>query len=186
MRRDLTMLGTLAVAAAVLLGLGWARSHLLPVIATAAGVLALVVLVGVIARGVRLRRFAATASLDTTDLMTGPQFEQWCANLLQLKGFRSVAVQGGTGDRGVDIVARDGRGNKVVVQCKRSVKKVSSPAMQGFVGSAAIAKADIAVLMTNSYFTNEATAIGRQQRIVLADRLALGRWLRENASPSGL
>ena len=54
------------------------------------------------------------------DSMTGPQFETYCAVLLRARGYRHVAITGGTDDdQGVDITATDPAGAPVAIQCKR-------------------------------------------------------------------
>jgi hypothetical protein len=40
------------------------------------------------------------------DSLEGHEFEYWCANLLRQNGFVDVEVTQGSGDQGVDIIAR--------------------------------------------------------------------------------
>ena len=52
-------------------------------------------------------------------LLTPSAFELAICDLLTEMGFRSVQRVGGAGDLSVDITARDEKGHKTAVQCKR-------------------------------------------------------------------
>ena len=49
--------------------------------------------------------------------MDGLQFEHRCAELLRYRGFHKVTVTKGSGDQGVDILAKK-NGIKYGIQCK--------------------------------------------------------------------
>lgn len=130
MRRDLRVLGLGIAVIAVWQLVPWVNDHPWITGTVTALLVAAVVTVAYLIRRARLRRFAAKVSLAETDTMTGTQFEYWCADLLRTKGFRSVKVCGGAGDRGIDIVAKDVAGQRVIVQCKRYASRVGSQPMQ--------------------------------------------------------
>ncbi len=57
--------------------------------------------------------------MASMDAMNGRTFERHVAKLLRRDGCTNVVVQGGHGDRGVDIIALTADGRRLVVQCKR-------------------------------------------------------------------
>ncbi|MGW3647667.1 restriction endonuclease [Streptomyces sp. NPDC000878] len=57
--------------------------------------------------------------MASMDAMNGRTFERHIAKLLRRDGCTNVVVQGGHGDRGVDIIALAADGRRLVVQCKR-------------------------------------------------------------------
>lgn len=124
--------------------------------------------------------------IEFVDAMTGPQFEELVARLLDRCGWDAPAVVGGAGDLGADVIAHDSTGRKLVVQCKRYAPHRS-------VGSADIQKvagthrhhhgADVSVVVTSSSFTDPATKFAAMSGIGLVDRSALGEWMRTGEAP---
>jgi len=107
-------------------------------------------------------------------------FELEVAALLRRLGYRGVQPVGGPGDLSVDIVCRDARGRRVVVQCKRyrPGQKVGSPAVQQLIGMArAHHRAERCLLVTTSGFTGPALELARLHGVELVDGAALGRLL---------
>ncbi|NJC21463.1 restriction system protein [Arthrobacter pigmenti] len=84
------------------------------------------------------------------------QFEQFAAELLKRQGFTDVAVQGGSGDRGVDIVAKDSFGVSIVVQCKRYIGNVSATPVQRLHSFAVTRGAGRRMVVTTSGYTRDA------------------------------
>ncbi|MEU4157872.1 restriction endonuclease [Actinoplanes sp. NPDC026670] len=116
-------------------------------------------------------------SVAVTDLMSGPEFERWVAQLMTASGCRRVRVSGGSGDKGADVTGYAPDGRRLVVQCKRYSTKVGSPEVQRFAGTAHhIHRADVALLVTNNYLTVQAAGIAAQCHITVVDRDVLGRW----------
>ena len=78
---------------------------------------------------------------------------------------------GGAGDLGVDILARkkgeNGKVNLYLFQCKRWVANVGSEPMQRLVSERERRKADVAICVTTSDFTNDSKLISREQDIIL-------------------
>jgi restriction system protein len=123
-------------------------------------------------------------NVAVTDYMTGPQFEQYVAKLMRASGYRSVAVQGGAGDMGADVIGRSPCGRRVVVQCKRYAGNLGSPDVQRFAGTAhTIHRADVALLVTTGRPTGPAREVALRCRIVLVDRPALARWVSTQTLP---
>lgn len=182
-----------AVAVAALLLWEFAQAH--PVLSAAVGAtLAAAGVTGLVV-WLRARRRAASRqaerdrAVESTDGMSGPEFEQWTARLLRRSGCVDVRVVGGAGDAGADVVATAPDGGRVVVQCKRysAANKVGSEAVQRFSGTARYYhRADHALIVTTSAFTRPAQAIAAEVGIVLVDRRALAEWALTGAAPIAL
>lgn len=111
------------------------------------------------------------------DTMDGWEFEEYAARLLRLNGFHHVEVTRGSGDQGVDILAmRDGK--SYAVQCKHYEGKVPNKAVQEACAGAQFYGCDVAVVLTNSFFSPSALELGDSIGVELWDRDALRRMLR--------
>ncbi|MFY1631726.1 restriction endonuclease [Solwaraspora sp. WMMB335] len=130
---------------------------------------------------------ALARQIETTDLMSGPQFEHWVAALLAGSGFTGVRVRGGSGDRGVDILATTFDGRRAVVQCKRRsvTNRVGSAAIQQFNGTCRrVHHGELCMIVTNGYFTDgDGRRFAAEEGIVLVDRDALARWAYTRVPP---
>lgn len=85
------------------------------------------------------------------------QFEIFISKLLEVLGFTSIGLVGRSGDRGVDLVARDPQGILTVIQCKRYFQhNVSSTPVQRLHSYAITRKANRKILITTSGFTQQA------------------------------
>lgn len=103
------------------------------------------------------------------DSMEGHDFEYWCAGLLRKSGFSNVRVTQGSGDQGVDVLAeRDGL--KYAFQCKRYNQSVGNKAVQAVYAGRAMYGCDVAVVITNNYFTQSAKELAASTRVQLWDR----------------
>lgn len=111
------------------------------------------------------------------DHMDGHQFEYYCADLLMRNGYSNVVVTPGSGDQGVDILAeRDG--TTYAVQCKCYSGKVGNKAVQEAFSGRTYYDRNVAVVLTNNYFTEQARDAARKMNVLLWDRntlLALDR-----------
>lgn len=135
-------------------------------------------------RARRARQRELDSYVETTDSMSGPDFERLVARLLQRDGFRDVRIPGGAGDLGADVMATRPDGRTVVVQCKRYSQKraVSSPDMQKFLGTCfQVHNADEAWFVTTTRFSPPARALGTQHRVRLVDRRELAEWMAGSA-----
>lgn len=159
------------------------------VVALLAGLVGAAVLWLVWVRSRHRRRAALTRSVAAADRLSGPDFEQWVAELMRRTGFTRVRVSGGAGDLGADIVAVTPTGWRVVVQCKRYQvgRAVGSPDVQKLAGTAtAIHEADLATIVTTSSFTAPARDAAARLGIGLVDREALARWAADGLLPLAL
>lgn len=110
------------------------------------------------------------------DDMDGHQFERFCADILKKNGFENVEVTQGSGDHGADILAEKDD-ITYAVQCKRYDKPVGNDAVQQAAAGKGIYHKDIAVVMTNRYFTSQAVEEAEALCVKLWDRDKLTRMI---------
>ncbi len=109
--------------------------------------------------------------LQNVDNMTdGYSFENYCCTLLKYNGFKKAETTKASGDYGVDIVAVHYNGKKYAVQCKCYTYNVDNSAVQQVVAGMKYYGCDIGVVLTNSYFTENATILAKANNILLWDR----------------
>jgi restriction system protein len=120
------------------------------------------------------------SSLAMVDAMTGTQFEQYVANLLNLRGYRKVSVVGGAGDGGVDILATDSTGTKIACQCKRQTAAVSVQVIRQLLGSVSHEhRGRIPYIVTTATLTKAAAELALGARVNVIDRVLLASWMTE-------
>ncbi|MFE0251500.1 restriction endonuclease [Streptomyces sp. NPDC059010] len=113
------------------------------------------------------------------DAMNSRKFEEHIATLLNRDGCTDVVVQGGPGDRGIDVIALTADGRRLVAQCKRFAPYISitSSDVQKFVGSAKVLySADVALFVATCPFTSDALSIATDSGITAVDRALLEKW----------
>lgn len=97
------------------------------------------------------------------DLMDGHQFEYFCADVLRKNNFSNVEVTRGSGDHGIDILAEKDS-ITYAIQCKCYSSNIGNAAVQQAHTGKSLYHKDIAVVLTNRYFTpqakEEAAALG--------------------------
>lgn len=108
-------------------------------------------------------------SMSAVDLMSGSEFEQFCADILRKNGFHNVEVMGGSGDQGVDIVAVKGK-ERYAVQCKCYSSNLGNTPVQEVFAGKIYYECDAAAVMTNSYFTAGAIELAESTGVLLWDR----------------
>lgn len=89
------------------------------------------------------------------DYMDGHDFEYYCADILKKNGFSNVEVTQGSGDHGIDILA-DKDDISYAIQCKCYSSNIGNAAVQQAHTGKSIYHKDIAVVLTNQYFTAQA------------------------------
>ena len=98
--------------------------------------------------------------------MDGYRFEKRCAAMLRRQGFTHVILTGGSGDQGVDILARKHR-KKYGIQCKYYSHPVGNKAVQEAYAGAKYYECDVAAVMTNSTYTEAAMALAEKTGVRL-------------------
>lgn len=119
------------------------------------------------------KKYNKELSDDAIDIsmLDGTSFEHLITSLLEASGYYDVVNTGGAGDLGVDILARkkdeNGQVKRYLFQCKRWVANVGSEPMQRLVSERERRKADVAVCVTTSDFTNDGKLISSEQDIIM-------------------
>ncbi|MFJ8312841.1 MULTISPECIES: restriction endonuclease [unclassified Streptomyces] len=117
-------------------------------------------------------------SLAQLDRLGDREFEHAVCALLRRDGL-SARHTGGAGDKGADVIARDGAGRKVVVQCKRwrADRRVGDQDIQRINGTYRHDHgAAFAIVVTTGGFTAPARTGALRYGIHLVDRPLLERW----------
>ena len=106
---------------------------------------------------------------DAFEDMDGHEFEYFCADLLEQRGFVEVEVTRGSGDYGIDILAEKD-GVTYAVQCKRYTAPVGVKAIQEAYAGRDYYDRMVGAVLTNQYFTQPAVDAARKLKILLWDR----------------
>lgn len=106
------------------------------------------------------------ADIDTMD---GHAFEFYCADLLKGNGFSNVEVTQGSGDHGIDILAEK-YDISYAIQCKCYSSNVGNAAVQQAHTGKSLYHKDVAVVLTNQYFTQQAKEEANTLGVKLWDR----------------
>lgn len=112
------------------------------------------------------------------DMMEGRDFEYFCAELLEKRGFLEVEVTKGSGDNGVDILAEKD-GVTYAIQCKRYEESVGVKAVQEAYAGRDYYDRMVGVVMSNQYFTKNAVQMAQKLKIMLWDRGYLEEMIEE-------
>ena len=121
---------------------------------------------------------------DAIDIATMDpyNFEDLCKTLLECKNFSDVHRKGGSGDMGVDIVAKRFNGNESewwLIQCKRWVSNVDATPLQRLVSERERLGADRIACYTTSGYSRDAKKIAFAQNVELIDGEDLVNYLNE-------
>jgi restriction system protein len=114
------------------------------------------------------RRRLARSGIDDIDRMGGRVFEQYLEVLFERRGYKVERTRF-VGDFGGDLVVRKD-GAKTVVQAKRWTKNVGVKAVQEVVAAKGYYDCDVAMVVTNSTYTNQARELARKNKVELWDR----------------
>ena len=123
-------------------------------------------------------RIKKSRSRRALDGMEGHDFEFFCADLLERRGFVDVEVTRSSGDYGVDVLAEKD-GVTYAIQCKRYDGPVGVKAVQEAYAGRDFYDRMVGAVMTNQYFTDPAVAAARKLKILLWDRGYLESMLEE-------
>lgn len=115
---------------------------------------------------IRRRRLDACVPMDDLE---GHDFEYYCADLLRGSGFDDVHVTQGSGDYGVDILARKD-GVTYAVQCKCYSAPIGVSAVQEAYAGRDYYGRMVGAVMTNQHFTQAAQKAADKLKILLWDR----------------
>lgn len=109
------------------------------------------------------------------------QFEEYVKDLLLLSGFKSAKCTSRSNDGGKDIIATDGEGKRVFVECKRhdESNRIGRPLIQKFHSVLIDGNADYGLFVTTSYFNKNAIKYARDKEIRLIDARVLADMIAE-------
>ncbi len=110
-------------------------------------------------------------SFETCDFdeLTGEEFEEYCAYVLEKAGFENVEITKGSADRGIDILAEKDD-ITYAIQCKCYGTNIGNHAIQEAYSGKGIYDTDVAVVLTNSYFTRQAIEDAKKLHVHMWDR----------------
>ena len=108
-------------------------------------------------------------TIEQLDAMEGHEFEYAVADLLLHNGWRDVEVTQGSGDYGIDILARR-KSTRYAIQCKRYKSAVSVKAVQEAGLGTDYYHCDAAAVITNNTFTKNARKLADTTGVKLWDR----------------
>ena len=114
--------------------------------------------------------------------MEGAEFEQYCAELLEAKGFENVETTPQSHDYGIDIIA-DKDGITYAIQCKCYSDTIGIKAIQEAYAGRDYYKSMVGVVMTNQSFTKSAIEFAGKLNILLWDGDYVMKLIHEVAIP---
>lgn len=106
---------------------------------------------------------------ENFDSMDGLSFENYCAKLLLKNGFYNIEVTQTSADHGIDILAEKDD-ISYAIQCKCYSSNIGNAAVQQAHTGKSIYHKDIAVVLTNQYFTEQAKEEASMLGVKLWDR----------------
>lgn len=118
-------------------------------------------------------------SEDNFDNMSGIEFEYSCAEVLRKNGFENIEVTQESGDHGIDILAEK-EDITYAIQCKCYSSDIGNAAVQQAYTGTEFYHRDIAVVLTNRYFTPQAIEEAKTLGVKLWDRDKLHKMIRES------
>ena len=105
--------------------------------------------------------------MNTTDIKTGIDFENYVMQLFLLDGIRTLSTPA-SNDYGSDLIIKY-NGIIFSAQCKFYSKPVSLKAVQEVMGSLKYYNANYGIVITNSSFTQQAQNLARTNNVLLID-----------------
>ncbi len=115
-----------------------------------------------------IKKMYLSCSLEEVDEMTGIEFEYFLYYKFRQRRYKAKTTPV-TADYGADLVLRKGK-ERIVIQAKRYQNDVGITAVQEVIGSIAYYNATKGIVITNSYFTNNAKQLAKANDIMLWDR----------------
>ena len=112
------------------------------------------------------------SDISSADLMSGIEFEQYCARVLKRNGYSQVELTPPSGDHGADIIAVK-NGYKYAIQCKCYTGNVGAEAVQQVASAKQFYRASRAVVITNREFTRQAQLEAKELGVQLWSRETL-------------
>lgn len=125
------------------------------------------------------RKRFSSAQLETIDMMSGNEFEEYTTFLLAKHQFQKIRQTKAHGDQGIDVIASK-NGVTYGIQCKRWKKNVGNKAIQEVYAGIGYYALDKAIVLTNSSFTDSAKQLSKKLHVELWDRKTLTKMIEES------
>jgi HJR/Mrr/RecB family endonuclease len=119
----------------------------------------------------RWNRYHKLRNIAAVDTLSGVEFEVAIANLYERRGYQ-VTITKASGDFGVDVLATKDS-ESLAIQVKRYSSNVGVAAVQEVAAGSRYYKASVAVVITNSFFTEQAKVLAKTLRVRLIDKKGL-------------
>lgn len=103
------------------------------------------------------------------DNLNGLEFEKYCAYILFKSGYENIKITPSSGDHDIDILAEKDE-ITYAIQCKCYSDNIGNAAVQQAHTGKSLYHKDIAVVMTNRYFTQQAIDEAKTLGVKLWDR----------------
>lgn len=126
-----------------------------------------------LARFLRGRRNRAWQCLA----LSGEEFEDYVARVLEDNGFRDVELTSASGDQGVDILATRG-GKRYAIQCKNYADAVGNFAVQEAYAGCEYYECDVAAVICPGTYTRAARELAQSTGVLLWDGARLAHMMR--------
>lgn len=104
-------------------------------------------------------------SLEEIDAMTGREFEDYVAVILEGCGYEIEEMTPATNDYGADIIALAGE-ERMAIQCKRYARPVGVKAVQEVISAMKHYDCEAAIVITNNKFTKQAYTLADDHEVV--------------------
>ncbi len=105
--------------------------------------------------------------MKLSDVTTGTEFEEYVRQILRSDGINTENTPA-SNDYGADLICFLPQ-KTVAIQCKFYAKAVGVKAVQEVIGSLSYYKADFGVVVTNSFFTQQASNLATSNHVLLID-----------------
>ena len=137
-------------------------------------IVVLVIILAICSHAENERRVKAL-SISGIDNMDGIDFEHYVKRLMENLGY-SAQVTTASSDYGIDIIAKKGN-DRYAVQVKRYKSNVSRKAVSDAVAGMAYYGCNKSMVVTNSYFSENAKEMAAKTNTILIDRADLSDWI---------
>ena len=127
----------------------------------------ILIIIPILAGYIKKRRYLKSP-LSKIDVMSGTEFEEYLKARFEHMGYK-VLLTPATNDYGADLILNK-KGEVTVVQAKRYNGNVGNKAVQEVVAAQAYYDADHAMVITNSYYTDNAINLAEVNNVELWDR----------------
>lgn len=127
-------------------------------------------------------RLARALQLADVDNMEGIGFEHYVCRLLVSQGYNAHVTKA-SNDLGADIIA-ERNGLKYSIQTKRHKSSISRRAVSDALGGRDFYDCNLAMVVTNSYFTPGAVEMAEKTHCRLVDRDKLAKWIADYQNPT--